>query len=103
MPQRASGASIGRPTAILEEWMCQWSASSMARAENSIRRKCSKAGTFSTASLERRLLGFLPLGTGVLGRRRQDLGDQLDHEVYPSGVTGSHQPLPACLLLAGSH
>ena len=47
---------------------------------------------FNRFHLERRLFGFLPLGTGILGRWRQDLGDQLDHEVHPSGVTGSHQP-----------
>ena len=60
-------------------------------------REAANATMIDSDNVERRLLGFLPLGTGILGRRRPNLGDQLDHEVHPSGATGSHQPRAACL------
>jgi hypothetical protein len=36
--------------------------------------------------MDRRRPKCLPLGTGIFRRRREDVGNQLDHELYPAGV-----------------
>ena len=81
---------------------CRWWAGSTALAASSTPGGIPRPTHLQPVHLDRARSGRLPLGAGLFGGRRPELGDELDHGVRPAGMSAPGCPVAHDLAPGGA-